>query len=531
MAPTVVAKAKESAKSAKAIPSNGTSSKDKKKELSSGVPKTTSLLPSIVLVVIAFICGIVTPPTLRTLSQRRTQQEGVVDDDRSSINSSSSSYVPLPYTLPKYTPCTQTNLDDFLHDEPVSGLHIICIEPMFTNSDGIYEPFPQWTNEHDRHHILNVYEGVLLTVYKHSHAATPMKETLLIMGKEEEEEDGDGGTKRLSVEWSKMKELLYEELGLIREGKLQQPWAVFTPSGERVIGERDVVTTNNDGVGSSKHVMNTIIASGMIVAIQGGNWLWPGVREGFQRTIELGPIQMESDIAAASGEGGGGSRNVTIETLSLKPLVLSIKGFLSEEECDYIAKKAEPSLQYSGVSLKDADKGKAASNWRTSQSTFLSAHDDSILMDIEYRTASLTRVPRNHQEYAQVLRYGHTEKYDAHHDYFDPASYKSDPNTMALIEHGKRNRFATVFWYLTSVDDGGHTIFPRAFGQREVSFSDCSIGLKVKPQKGKVIIFYSLDASGARDDSSLHGACPVGEGNIKWAANKWIWNAPMNYVR
>ena len=517
MAPTMVAKTKKSASSAKeeVVPNNCTSSKVKK---SSGVHKT-SLLPSLVMVVIAFIAGILTPPSLRTLNHRRTQKEGVIDD-RSSIYSSSS-YIPLPYNLPKYTPCTQSNLDDFLHDEPVSGLHIVCIEPMFTNSDGIYQPYPQWTNEKERYHILNVYEGVLLTVYKHSHA-TPIKETLLVMGKE----DGDGG-KRLPVEWSKMKELLYEELGLVREGKLQQPWAVFTPSGERLIGERDEVTTDDDGVGSSKHIMNSIVASGMIVAVQGGNWLWPGVREGFQRTIELAPIQHESDNTVP----GGGSRNVTIETLSLKPLVLSIKGFLSEEECDYIAKKAEPSLQYSGVSLKDADKGKAASNWRTSQSTFLSAHDDSVLIDIEYRTASLTRVPRNHQEYAQVLRYGHTEKYDAHHDYFDPASYRSDPNTMALIEHGKRNRFATVFWYLTSVDDGGHTIFPRAGGQREISFSDCSIGLKVKPQKGKVIIFYSLDASGARDDSSLHGACPVGEGNIKWAANKWIWNAPMNYVR
>lgn len=487
---------------------------------SSGVHKTP-LLPSIVMVVIAFIAGILTPPSSRTLNHRRTQKEGVIND-RSSIYSSSS-YVSLPYDLPKYKPCTQSNLDDFLHDEPVSGLHIVCVEPMYTNSDGIYQPFPQWTNEHEQYHILHAYEGVLLTVYKHSHA-TPIQKTLLVTGK-----DDDDGGKRMPVEWSKMKEVLYDELGLVREGKLQQPWAVFTPSGERLIGERDEVTTDTDGVGSSKHIMNTIVASGMIVAVQGGNWLWPGVREGYQRTIELAPIE-KSDITTAAS-GGGGSRNVTIETLSLKPLVLSIKGFLSEEECDYIAKKAEPSLQYSGVSLKDADKGKAASNWRTSQSTFLSAHDDSVLMDIEYRTASLTRIPRNHQEYAQVLRYGHTEKYDAHHDYFDPASYKSDPNTMALIEHGKRNRFATVFWYLTSVDDGGHTIFPRAGGQREISFSDCSTGLKVKPQKGKVIIFYSLDASGARDDSSLHGACPVGEGSIKWAANKWIWNAPMNYVR
>ena len=53
--------------------------------------------------------------------------------------------------------------------------------------------------------------------------------------------------------------------------------------------------------------------------------------------------------------------------------------------------------------------------------------------------------------------------------------------------------------------------------------------MKVKPEKGKVIVFYSLKADGELDPESLHGACPVEQG-IKWAANKWVWNAPMNYI-
>jgi prolyl 4-hydroxylase len=51
----------------------------------------------------------------------------------------------------------------------------------------------------------------------------------------------------------------------------------------------------------------------------------------------------------------------------------------------------------------------------------------------------------------------------------------------------------------------------------------------VKPEKGKVIIFYSLLADGTGDHYSLHGACPVEEG-IKWAANKWVWNDKMQFV-
>ena len=122
-------------------------------------------------------------------------------------------------------------------------------------------------------------------------------------------------------------------------------------------------------------------------------------------------------------------------------------------------------MQYSGVSLKDSDKGKVASEWRTSQSTFLSAKDDDLLRAIDHRTASLTRVPLRHQEFVQVLRYGRTEKYDAHHDFFDPAAYKSDRHTLGLIENGRRNRFATVFWYLSDVEKGGRRFF-RVMGGR-----------------------------------------------------------------
>ena len=165
-----------------------------------------------------------------------------------------------------------------------------------------------------------------------------------------------------------------------------------------------------------------------------------------------------------------------------------------------------------------------ASEWRTSQSTFLNSINDEVLSDIDDRVASLTRIPKSHGEYVQVLRYGPGEKYDAHHDYFDPKLYRNDANTLNLIEYGKKNRFATVFWYLTDVTEGGETVFPREGGRRPPgNYGDCNVGLKVRPRKGKVIIFYSLDARGVMDEYSLHGACRVGEGNVKWAANKWIW--------
>jgi prolyl 4-hydroxylase len=184
-------------------------------------------------------------------------------------------------------------------------------------------------------------------------------------------------------------------------------------------------------------------------------------------------------------------------------------------------------MEYSEVVLMDKDAGRPASDFRTSQTTFLRSTDD-FMVDIDYRTSSLVRLPRSHQESVQVLRYGLGEKYDNHHDYFDPRAYQNDQRTLSRIKNGRKNRMVTVFWYLSDVVSGGETVFPRFNGGREKNMKDCETGLKVKPEVGKVIIFYSMKPDGKLDPSSLHGACPVQEG-VKWAANKWVWNEPMRF--
>lgn len=151
------------------------------------------------------------------------------------------------------------------------------------------------------------------------------------------------------------------------------------------------------------------------------------------------------------------------------------------------------------------------------------------LQDIDARVALLTKVPKNHQELVQVLKYDEGKKYDSHHDYFDPKAYSKDANTLKMIRHGKVNRMATVLWYLSDVQGGGETIFPQFGGAPPPhSHAQCEVGLKVKPSKGKVIMFYSLTPDGRGDPLSLHGACPVVGKDPKWAANKWVWNAPMS---
>ena len=305
----------------------------------------------------------------------------------------------------------------------------------------------------------------------------------------------------------------------------RRPWAAYDIDGHPLHDLRPTEKAQPPGGGSLRRAK----AAGTLFLFAGGTFVHPGVRVGHRAVLRgvTGAAERVDD-GEGGGGGGGDNRTVVIETLSLSPLVFSIDGFLRADECDYIRTHSAPHMANSGVSLMDKDKGKAATEWRTSTTYFMpSPEHPAVLKPIDERVAQLTRQPKPHQELVQVLRYEQGQKYDAHHDFFNPSLYKGDQGTMRLIEHGARNRLATVLWYLSDVAEGGETIFPMEGGRAHPrSNAHCEDGLRVYPRQGRVIMFYSLKANGAHDDASLHGACPVVDGT-KWAANKWVWNSPI----
>lgn len=199
------------------------------------------------------------------------------------------------------------------------------------------------------------------------------------------------------------------QLNLDRKTPPLHKFVIFTPTGEKVYTE-DRSSKPPD------------FQPGLYLIFEGGVFMWPGVRKGFVRQHPNLPL--------------------TIRTLSVMPLVLEVEeDFINPSEISLIKTLSEPQMKSSGVSLMDKDKGKAATEWRTSSTYFLPTRKHDLLQAVDERVSDLTFIPLNHSELIQVLRYGPTQKYDGHHDYFDPALYKGDPATIRLIgKHGERNR-------------------------------------------------------------------------------------------
>merc|ERR1712218_765162 len=94
--------------------------------------------------------------------------------------------------------------------------------------------------------------------------------------------------------------------------------------------------------------------------------------------------------------------------------------------------------------------------------------------------------------------------------------------------------------YLNDVPEGGETNFPKQGnpicgpltkggpryrhcpGSSDPPSNRCDVGMKVKPRRGSVVMWYNYLASGRGDVNALHAGCAVGKGLVKWSANKWI---------
>ena len=182
-----------------------------------------------------------------------------------------------------------------------------------------------------------------------------------------------------------------------------------------------------------------------------------------------------------------------------------IDGFLTPEECDYIVKFSSPRFAKSRVAGKDESEQHEA---RTSYSAMLPVDDDNIFNAIYEKAANLADVPVENVEYLQCVSYTKGQQYMAH---FDTVDEKRKSGEGEFEMAGERK--CTLLVYPNDNFEGGETYFPK-------------LDIRVRPQKGKAVLFYNLDKQGKLNPESFHAGLPVTEGR-KYACNIWVRNTAI----
>ncbi|KAH8051842.1 procollagen-proline 4-dioxygenase [Aureococcus anophagefferens] len=309
--------------------------------------------------------------------------------------------------------------------------------------------------------------------------------------------------------------------------------------GRGVVGYPAKVSGDADATWDAK------AAADVWLVPSGVHFVWPTVRTGHATVTDLADAETGVDA---------GHRSV-VTTLSMRPQVFRISQFMMGHETEKLIERNKPRIKPSEVGLV----GRSGDKTRTSTNAWDTASP--VARDVIGRAFRLLKIDahRKLEDGLQVLHYERPQWYKPHVDYFTSrnaggggASEDAFSNAIPTANNGT-NRFATVFLYLNNAGSGGETVFPlsttheiyqggrltQAGTNRTPGFirdADAawvcdtkSEALRVTPRTGDSVLFYSQRGDASLDGYSLHGSCPMGDGE-KWAANLWVWNRPRDAI-
>ena len=191
-----------------------------------------------------------------------------------------------------------------------------------------------------------------------------------------------------------------------------------------------------------------------------------------------------------------------VRELSASPRVSLLKRFFTIDECDHLVSIARPFMHPSTV-ITESGKTKKDIQRTSEESPIYDQMRDLVVNRLEERMHTLSQTPMAHGEPIMVLHYGQGMEYRPHVDYFDP---DSDLMKEQLSRGGQR--IVTIITYLSSVETGGSTDFPKA-------------NISIAPIKGDAVMFFNVLENGSPDPLTQHAGTPVIEGD-KWLATRWI---------
>lgn len=168
-----------------------------------------------------------------------------------------------------------------------------------------------------------------------------------------------------------------------------QPAALFSLSGARISSGDAIALAASRRQG--------------LLLFEGGQWLWPAAAIGQEHVVHVQP----KGEAASTGLRGGSHPPVRLRVISIKPRVVQVEDFLTEQEVEHIVGLSAGHMFTSGVSMKDEDAraGHRADEYRTSSQHSLRPSQTDTLLALSRRVQLLTRLPATHVEQIQVLRY------------------------------------------------------------------------------------------------------------------------------
>lgn len=193
--------------------------------------------------------------------------------------------------------------------------------------------------------------------------------------------------------------------------------------------------------------------------------------------------------------------------MSWQPRVFLYRGFLSEEECDYLISWVHGKKSY--TMLRGDDSPMVDTNDIRDDLGISVDSDDEIARRIEERISAWTFLPKQNSKSLTVLHFAPEASKQNYH-YFD----------NKYVEQVGEPVMATVILYLSNVSQGGQLLFPQS---KSGIWTDCSKSSSIfRHSRGDAIVFFNLHLNATPDRSSRHARCPVIQGDL-WFATKFFY--------
>lgn len=196
------------------------------------------------------------------------------------------------------------------------------------------------------------------------------------------------------------------------------------------------------------------------------------------------------------------------------PWVVTLEGFLNDEECDRLVELGRQEV-YEPSALEDEED--SVEGYRTSFNSWCSSPQcmgDPVTRSVIDRIRHTTGVPPSHFEALQMLHYSSGQSYKEHHD-----------TSPEMFNYFSGPRILTFFLYLSNVEEGGQTrLTDLRYGFAEASnVSNKAVPLEVTPKKGMALVWPNVDDYNILrvEKGTYHEAMPIVNGT-KLASNAWL---------